>query len=469
MRALRLTALLSLAGVLALGGTALLVSAHRQAAFASGAASLQGAWARDLAAGVPASSIDPLEEQLRTQGPAAAWWSPSWWTSDASGLLRHLQSATAAAYSAAVAGERDQAEAALSAWNAEVSRNSGYVPAAEIEVAKAWPEQLQTAATPNRLATLATAWEAQLARTQSEVQSAELAAQEKARVKADLSAVGGPSGLIAQAQAAVNRARGDNLEPGDVPALLSQLKAEVGAGASIDSTVQKLTSALQALDHVFTLNDQLFGEMRPIQLIADQAAAEGAAGASSFLSRYHALDSAFLSAATLAQLSRLQATATSLRSAIQSALNADECGHNVGSGPEGKVITISIGLQEMVLYQNGCVVKATPVTTGRPGFITPTGNFHVFYKTSPFQMISEYPYGSAGWYPPTWVQWVMEFAGGGYFIHDAYWEDQGAFGPGSQYDVAQDWASHGCVHVPTALMPWVYNWTPYGTPVDISA
>jgi lipoprotein-anchoring transpeptidase ErfK/SrfK len=57
---------------------------------------------------------------------------------------------------------------------------------------------------------------------------------------------------------------------------------------------------------------------------------------------------------------------------------------------------------------------------------------------------------------------------GGYFIHNAWWEAQDAFGPGSQDEVAQDYASHGCVHVPTALMPWLYSWTPVGTPVIIS-
>lgn len=469
MRALRLTTLLSLTGVLTLGGTAVLVSAHRQAAFASGAAGLHRTWTHDLAAGVPASSITPLEKQLSEQQPASAWWSPLWWMSDGSDLISRLRSATSAAYTAAMAMERDQAEAVLSAWSDEVSRNSGYVPAAEIEAAKAWPSQLQAATTPNRLAGLATAWQAQLDRTRGEVQAAELAAQQEARVRADLAAVGGPSGLITQAQDALNRARSDNLDPGSLPSLLSQLRSEVAAGASIDATVEVLTSALQALDQVFTLNDQLYGEMRPIEYLADQAAAEGTPNASSFLSQYHSLDRAYLAATTLSRLAPLQSTAATLQSAIQSALSADECGHNVGSGPDGKVITISISLEEMVLYQNGCAVKATPVTTGRPGFNTPTGHFHIFYKTSPFRMISEYPYGSAGWYPPTWVQWVMEFAGGGYFIHDAYWENQSAFGPGSQYDVAQDWASHGCVHVPTALMHWVYNWTPYGTPVDISA
>ena len=131
------------------------------------------------------------------------------------------------------------------------------------------------------------------------------------------------------------------------------------------------------------------------------------------------------------------------------------------------MITLSISLEEAIFYDNGCVVGASPITTGRPGLNTPTGNFAVFYKTSPFTMVSPWPPGSPDWYPTTVVQWVLEFADG-YFLHDAYWENQNAFGPGSQNDVAQDYASHGCVHFPTVIMSWLYNWTPLGTPVIIT-
>ena len=205
--------------------------------------------------------------------------------------------------------------------------------------------------------------------------------------------------------------------------------------------------------------------MRPLELMADQAAAEGAPDAATFVAEYASFDASYLAGRTYAELQPLQEQVTQVQAAIQAELSADTCGHAVGPG---KVITISITLQEMVMYDNGCVANATPVTTGRPGFDTPTGTFHVFYKTSPFEMISSYPYGSPGWYPPTWVQRVMEFQWDGYFIHDAYWEAQNAFGPGSEDEVAQDYASHGCVHVPNSMMPWLYDWTPLGTTVVIS-
>jgi lipoprotein-anchoring transpeptidase ErfK/SrfK len=39
-------------------------------------------------------------------------------------------------------------------------------------------------------------------------------------------------------------------------------------------------------------------------------------------------------------------------------------------------------------------------------------------------------------------------------------------GPGSENSSG---ASHGCVHLPHAIMQWAYQWTPYGTPVIITS
>ncbi len=80
-------------------------------------------------------------------------------------------------------------------------------------------------------------------------------------------------------------------------------------------------------------------------------------------------------------------------------------------------------------------------------------------------MISSWPYGSPFWYPPTWVSQVMEFDQGGYFLHDASWEPVSDFGPGGEDNEAA--ASHGCIHVPTPTMQWLYAWTPVGTPVTV--
>ena len=80
-------------------------------------------------------------------------------------------------------------------------------------------------------------------------------------------------------------------------------------------------------------------------------------------------------------------------------------------------------------------------------------------------MVSPWPPGSPFWYPTTPVTWVLEFAAGGYFLHDASWEAPSAYGPGSENDLSA--ASHGCIHIPTPVMEWLYAWTPTGTPVQI--
>jgi lipoprotein-anchoring transpeptidase ErfK/SrfK len=207
--------------------------------------------------------------------------------------------------------------------------------------------------------------------------------------------------------------------------------------------------------------------MRPLMLLADQASAESTPNAAHLQALYQEVAQEFPSDTTYDQMSALQVQVTGIQNALNADLAADQCGHQAGGG-SGKVITLSISLQEAIFYDNGCVVGASPITTGRPGLNTPTGNYAVFYKTSPFTMVSPWPQGSPDWYPTTVVQWVLEFADG-YFLHDAYWENQNAFGPGSENDVAQDYASHGCVHFPTVTMSWLYKWTPLGTPVIITS
>jgi lipoprotein-anchoring transpeptidase ErfK/SrfK len=128
-------------------------------------------------------------------------------------------------------------------------------------------------------------------------------------------------------------------------------------------------------------------------------------------------------------------------------------------------IVISLGAQSLTAYEGDAAVLWTPVTTGRPGLETPIGVTRVFYRSSPYLFISPWPVGSPYWYPPSWVNFALEFRSGGYFLHDAPWEPDWAFGPGSQYGAS---ASHGCVHIPYNAMQFLYSWTPDGTPVAVT-
>ncbi|MGB6772360.1 MAG: L,D-transpeptidase, partial [Candidatus Dormiibacterota bacterium] len=191
---------------------------------------------------------------------------------------------------------------------------------------------------------------------------------------------------------------------------------------------------------------------------------EGTANAPSFQAQYSASKAAFLGAKTVSALGVARSNLLNLQTKVEAALAMDQCGHNRIAG---KSIYVSISLQEMVFYDNGCVVNATPVTTGRPQLPTPTGTFSIFLKEGPVEFVSGYPPSSPYYYSPVMIQYAMEFLSGGYFIHNAPWEDTDDYGPGSQDDNVI--ASHGCVHTPLATMAWAYTWTSIGTPVVITA
>ena len=132
--------------------------------------------------------------------------------------------------------------------------------------------------------------------------------------------------------------------------------------------------------------------------------------------------------------------------------------YNAGSG---KLIVVSLSRQVLTAYQDGNAVLTTYITTGRPALPTPPGIYHIFRRYSPYLMVSPWAYGSPFWYPNSWTNWAMEFAGGGYFIHDAPWRTW--YGPGSNTYAG----THGCVNVPYNQMAFLWNWTPMGTTVVV--
>jgi len=133
-------------------------------------------------------------------------------------------------------------------------------------------------------------------------------------------------------------------------------------------------------------------------------------------------------------------------------------------GGAGQYIWIHLATQQLVAYQSGCPVLAMPVTTGRPALPTDRGTFRIFYKTPWYHMISPWPEGSPFHYPPTWVQYAMEFVGDGTFIHNADWQPDDSYGPGSEYG---PYASHGCVHVQDGQLVKLYAWAQLGATVQV--
>ena len=141
------------------------------------------------------------------------------------------------------------------------------------------------------------------------------------------------------------------------------------------------------------------------------------------------------------------------------------------ASPQGKEIVVSLSRQWLWAYENGHEVFNSAVMTGRPSLPTPTGTYHVFLKQHPTWFYSPWPYGSPYWYPPTYINYALEWLSGGYFLHDSWWHS--VYGPGTNgwhYDpkFGWQWGTHGCIAMPLASAAWLYNWAPIGTTVQVN-
>jgi len=116
--------------------------------------------------------------------------------------------------------------------------------------------------------------------------------------------------------------------------------------------------------------------------------------------------------------------------------------HPLASGAS-KRVEISIPRQVGIEVLHGQVAWVFPVSTARPGFVTPLGRFHIFSK---FLESWSVPYSE-------WMPFASYFSSG-YAIHGL-----------SQVPV-YPW-SHGCVRVPLEFAPTVYQFDTIGTEVDI--
>lgn len=125
---------------------------------------------------------------------------------------------------------------------------------------------------------------------------------------------------------------------------------------------------------------------------------------------------------------------------------------------EGKIVVVNLTLQRLYAYENGATLfpTAIPITTGKRGFETVTGEFAIYLKERQHKMVSPFP----GIYYDDVVNYWMPFYLG-YGLHDAPWrsvygtQDYGAVG------------SHGCVNIPFKETSILYNWADIGTRVIV--
>lgn len=137
----------------------------------------------------------------------------------------------------------------------------------------------------------------------------------------------------------------------------------------------------------------------------------------------------------------------------------------------GQIIVVSMVEQAMRVYQNGKLVKAFYVTTGRVERPSLPGHWTVQDRKSPTEFKSNDPPGSPYYYPPTPIQYGILYHWGGFFFHDAWWRQ--TFGPGTQFphtdaggtDFSNFNGSHGCINMHTADAAWLYANTDWNTQI----
>ncbi len=137
-----------------------------------------------------------------------------------------------------------------------------------------------------------------------------------------------------------------------------------------------------------------------------------------------------------------------------------------------KVVVVSLGEQTARVYNNGKLVKAFQVTTGRPEKPSLPGFWRVEEKQSPTIFKSSEPPGSAYWYPDTPINYAMLYHDGGYYLHDSWWRDDYGFGTqfphvdSSGNSFSYD-GSHGCINIATPNAAWLYSYVSVNTPVIV--
>jgi hypothetical protein len=140
---------------------------------------------------------------------------------------------------------------------------------------------------------------------------------------------------------------------------------------------------------------------------------------------------------------------------------------------QGMVLMVSFVEQAMRVYDNGKLINAFLVTTGRVERPALPGVWSVQNRQSPTEFKSDDPPSSPFWYPPTPIHYAILYHWGGFFVHDAWWRVN--FGPGTQfphYDVGGDESfagngSHGCINMQEQQAAWVYSNTDWNTQIAV--
>jgi hypothetical protein len=422
---------------------------------------LQQQWADAEAAGVPRAKIDPLRDRLRRAESQRGGTIPYAATSMAlvQNPLTSLQHQTQSIYDQVTTHSRVEAQTAL----ARLKQDYGPTP---FEQAR-YDQQLRAARKPLDYQRLARAWVGE--------------DQQVVQVREQLAARAG--GLNNGLPVDVISAR-DHLQQTTAqlrqaqlwtdPADQTLVAAQQYLGATYPHMLAQHDEVKKQLD---AGNDTAAGRLdmhnRGQELVGTIPGLLQYGSGGDYASRTDQAKQALVTAKDDDQLraatTSLQVIVNDLRQKKQEAQQRLAAGTSgCENNAEGKVILVSLSRQRLLACDGTTTAYSAPVTSGRPGMDTPTGTTTISFKQSPWLMKPEASCkkGDPCWYQASQVQYVMLFRSGGYFLHDWPPQEGAAFGPGTQ---AGRFGSHGCVHIPVGVLAQLYDWTPIGTTVIVTA
>jgi lipoprotein-anchoring transpeptidase ErfK/SrfK len=119
--------------------------------------------------------------------------------------------------------------------------------------------------------------------------------------------------------------------------------------------------------------------------------------------------------------------------------------------------------QQVAVAMNGAEIeRVILVTTGMPGWDTPTGQFRILYRVADERMTSSalgIPIDSVDGYDLDHVLYTQYFTDLGHALHDNYWRPLSVFG--------HEATSHGCVGMVEPDAEFLWSWTGNGSLVNI--
>jgi lipoprotein-anchoring transpeptidase ErfK/SrfK len=125
---------------------------------------------------------------------------------------------------------------------------------------------------------------------------------------------------------------------------------------------------------------------------------------------------------------------------------------NGGAGEGERWIDVNLSTQMLTAYEGSQVVMSTAISSGAWPYLTVTGQFEVYVRYQS-QDMNGYRLGYDYYLED--VPYVMYFFKD-FALHGTYWHNN--FGAPM---------SHGCVNLTIADAQWLYNWSAYGTMVNV--